>query len=148
MAGPQGLTLPDAAKRAAGAPAVGTGCDELILRLRLPCVRCEPAAPSSQPECSAGAGAGARLHHPDAGARHHQDLEFGRLVKLDGCGPGLTGSLGRDDGWQRRSGLIPPRKLVLGAAALLASAGRASGHKKRRTRPALFAYSTDAAQTQ
>ena len=58
-------------QRAAGAPAVGDGLRRADPAVASAAPGGEPAARHPASECGAGAGAGARLHHPDAGARHH-----------------------------------------------------------------------------
>ena len=63
---------------------MGTGCDELIRRSYACCARLASRCrhPASR-KCGAGAGAGAQLHHLMPALAIAQDLEFGRLVKLD-----------------------------------------------------------------
>ena len=87
---------------------MGTGCDELILQLRLLRQVASPLHPASQ--VRRGAGAGAQLHHLMPALAITRDLEFGRLVKLDGwwiCRPDPL--LGRNDGLAQRQTPNPPK---------------------------------------
>jgi hypothetical protein len=143
LAGRQGLTLQDIANERLAPQQWGTGCDELILQLRLlrqvasPLHAIQPASAARELALEHGF---ITLMPALAITR---DLEFGRLVKLD------VVDLPPDHwdvmmAWRSDSAPIPPRSGCWRRPVPLPGAGRASGHKKAPDQAGALRYSLDA----